>query len=158
MCSSDLFNVDAEAGGSSSYSFLYQPSSGTSLDAISGMTTTILGNYRQDMQYVIAEMGNVKSVDFGGKPGGFNVLNVPDSLYVNPLQFWLQYNEPWLDAAVTRGDAVKMATEPGYGPNSPLFRTNASGQLELSGFGKEYLYLKQNGYSYDPGTGLMVKN
>jgi len=52
-----------------------------------------------------------------------------------------------------------MATEPKFGPASKLFRLNdATGKLELSGFGKEYLYLRQNGFRYDPITKQMVRS
>jgi hypothetical protein len=38
-----------------------------------------------------------------------------------------------------------------------LFRKNASGKIELLGFGKEYLYLRKNGYVFDPETNQMIK-
>ncbi|WP_274509748.1 hemagglutinin repeat-containing protein [Xanthomonas campestris] len=135
----------------------FQPSSGILLEATLGKTTTILGSYGQDMKYVVNELGNVKSVDFGPRVDGFNVLNVPDELYISPKQFWNEYNQPWLGNAVNRNDSILMATEPNFGPASKLFRLNdATGKLELSGFGKEYLYLRQEGLRYDPITKKMV--
>jgi hypothetical protein len=137
----------------------FQPSSGVILEATLGKTTTILGNYSQDMKAIVNELGNVKSTDFGPRTGGFNVLNVPDELYVTPKQFWADYNQPWLSNAVTRGDPILMATQPQFGPASRLFRLNdATGKLELSGFGKEYLYLRQSGMRYDPITKQMVRS
>lgn len=135
----------------------YRPSSGVLLEASSGRTTTILGNYRQDMKYIVEELGNIKSVDFGARVDGFNVLNVPDELYKTPSQFWTEYNEPWLNNAVVRSDPVLMATEPQFGSESVLFRTNqASGKIELSGFGKEYSFLRRSGYIYESLTKQMV--
>jgi len=84
----------------------YVPTSGAVLEGQAGRTSTILGSYQMDMKHIVSEMGNVKSLDFGAKPGGFNVLNVPDNLYKSPAQFWSQYNQPWLAGAVQRGDNV----------------------------------------------------
>lgn len=56
-------------------------SSGTEIVATPGKTTTILGRWDPDMQHVVPEVtGGLKSWDFGAKPGGFNVLNVPDGV------------------------------------------------------------------------------
>jgi len=120
----------------------YRPISGALLQGEAGRTTTVLGNYRSDIRHILAETGDVKSLDFGAKPGGLNVLNVPDHLYQSPTQFWNQYNKPWLDAALGRGDKIIFATKPDW---SNLTRVNAAGKLELSGFGKEYLHLRKNG-------------
>ena len=122
----------------------YVPTSGALLEGQAGRTSTILGSYQQDMKHIVAEMGNVKSLDFGAKPDGFNVLNVPDNLYQNLTQFWNQYNKPWLAAAVQRGDNMIFATTPKIGGS--LTRINpATGTLELSGFGKEYHFLRKSG-------------
>jgi len=95
------------------------------------------------MQSIIAELGNMKSRDFGPKPGGFNILNVPDELYVNAEQFWRDFNKPWLDAAIARGDKIVFATQP---RRDLLWRPNLSnGTYELSGFGREYYYLLNRG-------------
>ncbi len=121
----------------------YRPTSGVLLQGEAGRTTTVLGSYRSDIRHILAETGNVKSLDFGAKPGGLNVLNVPDHLYQNSTQFWNQYNKPWLDAALGRGDKIMFATKPDWSNN--LTRVNAAGKLELSGFGKEYLHLRNSG-------------
>jgi hypothetical protein len=135
----------------------YTPSSGIKLNATSGETTTILGSYQQDMKYIVDELGNVKSIDFGPRVDGFNVLNVPDELYINPKQFWDEYNKPWLDNAIARHDSILMASEPSFGQDSLLFRRNiTTGKYELSGFGKEYCYLRKNGYYFDYNNGKML--
>lgn len=111
------------------------------------------------MKGIVGELGNKKSTDFGPRTGDFNVLNVPDELYKSPKQFWNEYNEPWLKNAIDRGDPILMATTPEFGANSLLFRTNdATGKMELSGFGKEYLFLRQNGYSFDAATKQMIRH
>jgi RHS repeat-associated protein len=131
--------------------------SGVDLSVTPSKTTTILGSFRTDMKRIIDATGNVKSLDFGQKPGGYNILNTPDELYKTPSQFWGDFNEPFLQQAVGRKDIFKLATEPKFGETSPLFRANEStGKLELSGFGKEYLYLKKQGLSYEPASMQMV--
>ena len=140
----------------------YKPTSGVLLQAQEGSTTTILGSYNNDMRSVVGELGNVKSTDFGPRVGGFNVLNVPDELNVSPKQFWTEYNQPWLSNAIDRGDNFLMATRPAFDVTdartgfSVLTRPNpVTGQMELSGFGREYLMMRRAGYVYQDGA--MVK-
>lgn len=140
----------------------YKPTSGVALKAQQGKTTTILGSYNNDMGSVVREMGNVKNVDFGPKQGAFNVLNVPDNLYVSPKQFWQEYNQPWLSKAIARGDKFLMATRPAFDVTDVktgagvLARPNpVTGKMELSGFGREYLELRRAGYTFKDG--MMVK-
>jgi len=149
-------------GGTNTQTLSYKPSSGVVLQAQEGKTTTILGSFQNDMREVVSEVGNVKNTDFGPKPGGFNVLNVPDELYRNPKQFWTEYNQPWLSDAINRGDNFLMATRPGFDVAdvksgfSVLARPNpVIGKMELSGLGREYLTMKRAGYSYE--SGVMVK-
>jgi len=140
------------------YRLKHKASSGVDLVSTPDKTTTILGNFRQDMKGIVGELGNKKSTDFGPRTGDFNVLNVPDELYKSPKQFWNEYNEPWLKNAIDRKDPILMATKPEFGSNSLLFRANdATGKMELSGFGKEYLFLRQNGYSFDAATNQMIR-
>lgn len=72
---------------------------GLELEVTPGKTTTVLGTYNSDTGDIIDELGNVKSLDFGPRDGGFNLLNTPDELYVSSEQFWNEYNKPWLDNA-----------------------------------------------------------
>lgn len=49
----------------------------------------------------------------------------------------------------------KIATEPTL---ENLARVNKiTGKLELSGFGREYLYLRQHGYIFNPITKTMIR-
>lgn len=111
------------------------------------------------MASIIDELGNVKSMDFGPKPGDFNVLNAPSAL--GPKGFWDEVNVPFLNAATSRGDNILMATKPGFDVVDNrglgvLIRPNATtGKMELTGFGKEYLTLRKQGYIYQDGK--MVK-
>lgn len=98
-------------------------------------------------------MGNIKSLDFGPREGGFNLLNTPDELYISPNQFWEEYNRPWLDNVIKRDDIILIATEP---TSANLYRINSLGKEELTGFGREYTYLLQNGYVFDPITKKMI--
>jgi RHS repeat-associated protein len=134
----------------------HNATSGAVLKATPGKTTTILGTYLKDTQYIVNELGNIKTLNFGPRENYFNVLNVPDELYINPTQFWNEYNQPWLDNAIARDDIIILATKPETKIGS-LFRKNASGNLELSGFGKEYLHLRKNGYVFDAKTNQIIK-
>ena len=142
-------------GDDTSTKLNYITSNGLQLETTPGRTTTVLGSYNSDTAAIIEELGNVKSLDFGPKDGGFNLLNVPDELYVSPEQFWNEYNKPWLDNAVQRNDIIKIATEPVY---DNLYRLNpVTGELELTGFGREFTYLTEKlGYVYDSVTKTMI--
>ena len=108
----------------------------------------------EDQAAILDELGNVKSLDFGPRDGGLNLLNAPDECYISPEQFWKEYNKPWLDNAIARDDIIKIATEPTM---NNLTRINKiTGKTELTGFGKEFLHLKKNGYTYDYVTKTMV--
>ena len=143
-------NVTSHKG--TGYVLNYQTTSGVKLEATSGKTTTILGRYTSDTAAIIDELGLEKSTDFGPRDGDFNLLNVPDDLYISAEQFWEEYNKPWLDAAISRGDIIKIATLPIH---ENLYRINLeTGKEELSGFGREYMYLTQEcGYVYDQRSG-----
>ncbi len=131
----------------------YTPSSGVILKANPDKTTTILGSFDMDMRSIVNEMGNVKSTDFGGNKGGFNVLNVPDELY-NQDTFWDLYNKPWLDEAIRREDDIVLATKPEARYLSYIDRYTR--EEVITGFGKEYAYLLKKGYFYDELTKTMV--
>ena len=133
----------------------YVTSNGLVLETTPNKTTTVLGTYKSDTGAILDELGNVKSLDFGPRDGGFNLLNTPDELYVSPNQFWNEYNKPWLDNAIARNDIFKIATEPKW---DNLTRINMfTGKTELTGFGREYTYLKKHGYYFDAVTKTMVK-
>ena len=126
--------------------------SGARLVADPEKTTTVLGRFGDDMEEIINELEYPKTLDFGEKKGGFNVLNVPDDRYINPDQFWNEYNKPFLDKAIERGDNIVMATK----PDITKLRNLDTG--ELTGFGREYEHLVSNGYVYDPATNMMVRS
>ena len=58
----------------------------------------------------------------------------------NTSQFWQEYNKPFIDAAIERGDRFLMAT-----PCTPK-NLYIEGTKELTGYGKEYFYLQKRGY------------
>lgn len=138
----------------------HQASSGVLLQTQPGVTTTILGSYSKDMASIINELGNVKSMDFGAKPGEFNVLNAPNELFdkLGPQGFWDEVNVPFLQESIIRNDNILMATKPAFDNfhkgQSVLTRIN-NGKVELSGFGKEYLTLRKAGYQFE--NGVMVR-
>lgn len=138
----------------------YTPSSGIDLVATPGRTTTVLGRFGADTDRIInTELQLPRSTDFSGREGGFNLLNVPDELYqatpsrpaLTPQEFWEQYNKPFLDDAINRGDVIAMATRP-----EPSQLVDAA-TGKLTGFGREYYYLQSKGYTYNPNLSIMEK-
>ncbi len=66
-----------------------------------GQTTTLLGRFGSDMNTIINQKLQLrKTIDFSDNPGGFQVLNVPDSLYITSAQFWTDFNQPFLQQAI----------------------------------------------------------
>ncbi len=131
----------------------YQPTSGVKLQTTPGKTTTVLGTFRKDTESILLELGNVKSTDFGPRVDGFNLLNTPNKLNKNPQQFWDEYNKPWLDNVIERDDVVLLATKP---IENNLYKNIST--KELTGFGREYTYLLENGYIFDEVNMRMIKN
>jgi filamentous hemagglutinin len=129
-------------------------SSGVTIRAIPEKTTTVLGTWLDDTDKIInQQLGYPKTLNYEGpKKGGFNLLNTPDELYesLGPDKFWKEVNEPFLKAAVDRGDELYLATRP-----TPAAIERVSSSDGLSGFGREYYYLVKKGYVYDPKTGKM---
>ncbi len=89
-----------------------------------------------------------QTTDFGPKLGGYNVLNVDTTLTGNT--FWDAYNQPFLDAAVSRGDSIAMATPV---TDDVMFNTDGT----LTGYGREIQHLTSQGYTYDPLLNVMYK-
>lgn len=128
-------------------------SSGIVIRPTDGRTTTILGSFSSDLDTIVnGKLAYPKTTNFGSKPGGYNVLNVPDAMFTSrtPEQFWVDVNRPFLDAAMLRGDPIYVATR----PSADLLQ-KADGTI--TGFGREMKYLASNGYTYSPATGLMTK-
>ena len=82
-----------------------------------------------------------KTIDFSGNPGGFQVLNVPDSLYITSAQFWTDFNQPFLQRSIAHRDVILGTTAPSSG----------------GGYGNEIALLQSNGYAYDPGTHQFIR-
>lgn len=133
----------------------YQPTSRAKIVGEPGKTTTVLGNYGKDTKFIVEECGNVKNSEFGDRPGDIQYLNVPDALYKNGEQFWTEYNRPWLDQAIKRGDRIILVTEP---TDAVLLKETSPGKFEPTGFGREFQYMKDHGYVYDPVTKTMSKS
>ncbi|WP_346026322.1 hypothetical protein [Beduinella massiliensis] len=126
----------------------FLPTSGIPIANNPDKTTTILGRYQTDIKWIIEELNIEKNTDFGEKKGGFNVLNVPDDFYITGEQFWQEYNKPFLDAAIERGDDIVMTTPIN---NSSMYLISG----EITGYGREYQYLCSHGYELV--NGKMVK-
>lgn len=123
--------------------------SGVMVSASPGRTTTILGRFGADMDNIINDqLAYPKTTDFGPKLGGYNVLNVDTDLTGDA--FWDAYNRPFLDAAISRGDPMAMATPV---TEDAMFNTDGT----LTGYGREVQYLASQGYTYDPLLNIMYK-
>ncbi|MEO6904688.1 MAG: hypothetical protein ABI315_16285, partial [Bacteroidia bacterium] len=94
------------------------PSSGTQLIGNPNKTTTLLGRWDPDMKVIRNKMlSNEFNVgtEFGNvinNNRGFNFLNIPDKLANASTNFFNQYNKPWLQKAIQRGDDIVLATRP----------------------------------------------
>lgn len=125
--------------------------SGVELTSTPGKTTTVLGRFGSDTGDIIKELKIPKNTDFSGNPGGFNLLNTPDELYskLGAEGFWNEYNKPFLDAAIERGDEILMST--------PITNSNLylRGTTELTGYGREYYYMIDHGYTYVDGKMIL---
>ena len=135
----------------------YNSTSGVSLKATPGKTTTTLGTYPDDTGNILNELGNIKSMDFGPRAGGFNLRNTLGRIYnkLGPDGFWNQCNKPWLDNAIARNDIILLATEP---TENTSYRMNkVTGVKELGRFGREHQYLIDHGYVFGSVRKQMIK-
>jgi hypothetical protein len=171
--------------GSPSY-VVANVSSGAKVIANSDKTATIVGNYQVypynlkdgsgDMKNTIVELlSDLKTQQFGGKKGGFNILNVSDeSVNGDWENFWENFNKPWLEEAIKRGDDIWAASNPmdfqlvfrqmpsdiaavTTSEELATYLRTYSNEVALSGFGKEIKLLSENGYVFDRSTGLFIK-
>ena len=110
------------------------------------------------MEVVLRQLDPPASFDFGPKPGGFNVLNIPGDVAASrtPRQFFDEFNRPWLGKAIARDDIFPIATKPEF-RNGSLYQVNSAGNSQITTFGREYLEMKRAGYVYDPITRHVVK-
>ncbi len=154
-----FYKADASKGVKHCAAALSKTTNNANIVPTPGKTTTILGTYVSDTRRIIEEELKVtKSVNIGANPGGFNLLNIPDHIYkpLNADEFFEQFNKPWLDEAIKRGDKIVMATDPTVLANTTR-NNRVTGALEPSGFGREINYLQNKGYVYDAATKSMIK-
>lgn len=78
------------------------------------------------------------------------VWSALDELYVSADQFWLEHNKPFLDGVIQLGDDIVMATKP------TIESLYIPGTNELTGFGREYYYLLEKGYTFDSIKNIMI--
>jgi len=131
----------------------YQPSSGAKLVATPDKGTTLLGRWDPDMRGIKQVLNPPEGTDTGCQPGNFNFLNVPPALAdpLTPEEFFEQYNKPWLDAAIARGDAILLCTR----PSPETMFDQRTGRPTT--FTREVAYLSQAGYEFDPDTVSMKR-
>ncbi|MEO8627542.1 MAG: hemagglutinin repeat-containing protein [Betaproteobacteria bacterium] len=122
-------------------------------------TTTVLGRFKDDTRRLIDSVLVLpESMTIGGpaRPGGFNVLNVPESLSkaLGPDKFWEQINKPFLDAAIARGDDIVLASRP---LDRALNKVLPDGTIQRTFLGREYDHLVSRGYRYEAASGKMIR-
>ena len=124
------------------------PSSGTQLIGNPNKATTLLGRWNPDMQAIHGkmlpdelnvgtELGSVTTNN-----GGFNFLAIEDNLANASNDFFNQYNKPWLQSAMQRGDDIILVTNP---VNVNDFIDPITGDL-LGMYAKELELLVQQNY------------
>ncbi|MAT15363.1 MAG: hypothetical protein CMJ46_08850, partial [Planctomyces sp.] len=135
----------------------WNPTSGRRLFSTPGKTTTIIGRFDSDMQHIKRELNPPEwtTAEQARNAVGqeeFNMLNMSDEVYnANRDNFWEDYNKPWLDGAIERGDDIFVASDPLDYAN--LINTNG----RRTAFGEEVKYLKEKGFEYDPVTSRFFK-
>ncbi len=87
------------------------------------------------MQNVLGELNYPKTTDFGPKEGGFNVLDIPNDVTIG-VDFWKQFNEPWLRNATNRGDVVVVMSN----PSDPLLLSKGG---RPTGFSREVEFMNR---------------
>jgi len=139
--------------------------------------------YSGDMKAIVGDelLGDLKTQQFGAKKGGFNILNVSDEAIAangNWVKFWDNFNKPWLEEAIRRGDDIWAASDPmdlsllfkrlNNVPvediKSPTDLANFLKNLddfeildEITGFGNEIKLLSENDYIYNSTTKMFIK-
>jgi len=78
------------------------------------------------------------NADFKHRPGGIQLLNVPDEMYRRSSDFWQKYNLPWLNKMADL-DGVEFIILSDITDIGLLYRSG-----ELSGFGRELTTMLKN--------------
>ncbi|MCB0516719.1 MAG: hypothetical protein KDD49_11695, partial [Bacteroidetes bacterium] len=100
----------------------------------------------------LIESGLTKS---GDNPAGVNVLNdLTNTQGWSDQQVWDQINKPWLDAAASRGDIIRVVSDPLNFDNIYKGGNPTNG---LSFFGREVERLGQLGYTWNSTLFQFVK-
>jgi len=127
----------------------YIPTSGTKLISKADKTVTIIGSWKDDMQYIKSKL-QPSDFNVGTQYGdvttnnyGFNILNIQDDLATQAGdKFFDLYNKPWLDKAIERGDDIILATKP---IDKSLYINEVKGTLK-GNYAKELDYLVKKDY------------
>lgn len=150
--------------------------SGAVVEATPGQTTTIIGRWNDGMEQVINTLiGKLKTLQFGPKTGGYNVLNTDEAIVMGNGGwdlFWANYNKTWLEEAISRNDVIIAATTPldlkhivlnnsssivSWENIKDMLSSPALDFEQLTGYGKEVWLLIQNNYNFDDVTKQFIK-
>ena len=120
------FDLNAQATLATVVPLTHVPTSGATLTVTPGLTTTVIGAFGPDLQFILPELGvpvqsgnlaDVVNSFSKGNPGGLNFLNVDDATYLAGKAaggFFTTVNRPWVDAAIARGDQVIVVSDRQY--------------------------------------------
>lgn len=141
-------------------------------------TTTLIGKWTGGTED-IWNTSLAKQVDnITGNPEGINILGVVD-MSPSPSVVWHDQNKPWLDAAISRGDVIRVVSDP-LDINHVFFNKNniptsvfsspetlanylkdlseSTPEVSQLGFyGREIRHLFQNGYTYNEELKIFSK-
>lgn len=131
------------------------------LEADPNRTTTVLGRYDGGTKKVFRALAMKgaripKNFDFGPKKGGYNLLNTPKAAFKNQMQHFKEYNKPFLDQAIKRGDKIVTTHDPTIREN--LFDKVKKNETRLTTYGLEVRYLEQKGFRYDHQSASFIKD
>ena len=111
-------------------------------------TTTAIGRFYDEVNgggtSVLKES---KLYKYGENSGGVNILDDPNWTW--------QKNADWLNAAIERGDDIRLVSDPSISKNIYIFKDGVQTD-DLTTFGKEIKLLKSKGYIQE-GNMMIIK-
>lgn len=141
-------------------------------------TTTIIGKWSGELSelFQVSHSGDFNIYLISGKfdnKGGFNLLSIEDwSKIKNELEvkgiksgtkefddyIWDNYNRPWIESAMQRGDNIILWSDPNYKIN--LLKAFDNGDIGKTFYSRELDFIKLNAptYNYDYNKGIASGN
>jgi RHS repeat-associated protein len=111
-------------------------------------STTVLGRFKGKDNIEGLKNDGAFDVD------GLNFLNIDQNIANKSKDFFTEFNIPFLNAAIKRGDNIRLVSDPNKLEN--IYEMGADGKLtnKLTTFGKEIDYLNKKGYEIKGSTAV----